>query len=442
MMTPLVALQRPKDISLDEIEAELKNIWLNQDGNRTAAGATRATTFSMVVYEPEEFQQLLAVLGFYKGAIDGIYGADTKAAIEAAQRSLGLSETGRIDPVTLLRLRETVAQRPIEQVMFSNPDFRGQSVSEAIALQNPCRIITLCPTLGPDTGVTAQVSAYCPVQKSGSNLICCEYITLRGTKAALERVADVVSSLMVPDLPRFIWWKATPNVEQLLFQRLVEACHCVIFDSSYFSDPEAELVKLNKLVEAGTYIADLNWHRISPWQELTAAAYDPPERRAYLYEVDRVSIDYEKGNASQAWMYLGWIASRLQWEPIAFADLDGDYDLKKIRFRGTVNQREIEVELGAIPTLDWGEVAGDLVGIRLGSTNPEANCCTILCSETAGCMRMESGGGAQLCRTEQVIALSDQKAEFLLSHQLQRWGHDVLYEESLARVIRALQLWD
>jgi glucose-6-phosphate dehydrogenase assembly protein OpcA len=247
---------------------------------------------------------------------------------------------------------------------------------------------------------------------------------------------------MVTDLPRFIWWKATPNVEQPLFQRLVESCHCVIFDSSYFSDPEAELVKLNSLVEADTYIADLNWHRISPWQELTAAAYDPPERRAHLYEVDLVSIDYEKGNATQAWMYLGWIASRLQWEPVTYAELGGDYDLKKIMFRGAVNQREIEVELGAIPTADWGEVAGDLVGIRLGSTNLEADCCTILCSETAGCMRMESGGGAQECRTEQVIAMSDQKAEFLLSQQLQRWGHDVLYEESLSKVIQALKLRD
>ncbi|HAO13123.1 MAG TPA: oxidoreductase, partial [Planktothrix sp. UBA8407] len=61
MTTPLVALQKPKDISLSQIEAELSSIWLSQNiGNgKTSAIATRAATFSMVVYEPEEFQQLL-----------------------------------------------------------------------------------------------------------------------------------------------------------------------------------------------------------------------------------------------------------------------------------------------------------------------------------------------------------------------------------------------
>ncbi|MEO0488694.1 MAG: OpcA/G6PD domain-containing protein, partial [Cyanobacteria bacterium J06659_2] len=74
------------------------------------------------------------------------------------------------------------------------------------------------------------------------------------------------------------------------------------------------------------------------------------------------------------------------------------------------------------------------------STNIQAECCTVLCSETTGCMRMESGGGAQSSRIEQVTALSDQKAEFMLSRQLQRWGQDVLYEESLDLTTQLLKL--
>lgn len=49
----------------------------------------------------------------------------------------------------------------------------------------------------------------------------------------------------------------------------------MIVDSSYFSDPESELLKMQDLIEQETYIADLNWHRLSPWQELTASAFDP-----------------------------------------------------------------------------------------------------------------------------------------------------------------------
>jgi glucose-6-phosphate dehydrogenase assembly protein OpcA len=55
-------------------------------------------------------------------------------------------------------------------------------------------------------------------------------------------------------------------------------------------------------------------------------------------------------------------------------------------------------------------------------------------------MRMEAGGGAQSCRFQQVSLPSDQKAEVLLSQQLQRWGRDPLYEESLAITAQMLKL--
>ena len=189
----------------------------------------------------------------------------------------------------------------------------------------------------------------------------------------------------------------------------------------------------------GTSVVDLNWHRISAWQELSAEAYDPPERRASLEEIDQIAIDYEKGNAAQALMYLGWIASRLGWEPVSYTEEGGDYELRHVRFTGSQG-REIVAELAAIPTADSGEIVGDLIGLRMTSTNPNADCCTILCSETTGCMRMEAGGSAQACRTELVTAINNQRAELLLSQQLQRWGQDVLYEESLGVVNHILQI--
>ncbi|MDE5082176.1 MAG: glucose-6-phosphate dehydrogenase assembly protein OpcA [Trichodesmium sp. St18_bin1] len=439
MSTTLVALQQPKDISLGEIEAELNKIWLSQNGGKSTSIATRAATFSMVVYEPEEFQQLLAGLGFYKGEIDGINGRAARGAIKEAQKAYGLPITGRVDSETLAKLRSEWAAKSLENRQFPNIDIRGFSVSEVIAAQNPCRVITLCPTFGEDTGVTAQVSAYCPVQKKQSSLICCEYITLRGTKEALERVSNVVTSLMIPDLPKFVWWKATPNPEQELFRCLCKTSNCIILDSSYFSDPESEFLKMVELIENKTYIADLNWHRLSAWQELTAATFDPPERRASLAEIDTITLDYEKGNISQALMFLSWFASRLDWQPITYTETGGDYDIIHIKFVSP-NNKEILAELAAISTADYGEIPGDLVGLRLDSSNPNADCCTILCSETNGCMRLEAGGSAQSCRTEQVSALSDQKAEYLMAQQLQRWGREVLYEDSLAVTTEILKL--
>jgi len=438
--TTTYTLQRPKDISLGEIEAELNKIWLSSGSGGAASVATRATTFSMTIYEPEEFQQLLGALGFYGEEIDGFHGKTTRDAIRKAQMEYGMRVTGRVDTPTLLRLRQEFAALPPEKQVVPNLDARGATVSEAIAARSPSRVITLCPVLGPDEGVTAQVSAYCPVQKSKSrSLACCEYITLRGTKEALERVADLVVSLAVPNLPKFLWWKATPNPEQKLFQSLSASAHCTILDSCYFSDPDSEFLKIQESIEQETYIADLNWHRLFPWQELTAAAFDPPERRAALCEVDRVAIDYEKGNDAQAMMFLGWLASRLGWKPVKYCLTGGEYELQHVTFQGQ-GDREVVAELAAIPTADFGEIPGDLIGLRLGSGNPDADCCTILCSETTGCMRMEAGGVAQNCRTEQVTSLPDQKAEAMMAQQLQRWGREVLYEESLAVMVEILRL--
>ncbi|MGD1703120.1 glucose-6-phosphate dehydrogenase assembly protein OpcA [Dapis sp. BLCC M229] len=443
MTTPIVALQQPKDISLGEIEEELSKIWLSQNQGKATSIATRAATFSMVVYEPEEFQQLLGALGFYDGPIDGIHGPQTRNAVREAQKIYQLPITGRVDPETLAKLRSEFAKQPEDRQKVTNINLRGFSMADAIAAQNPSRVMTLCPTMGEeDTGVTAQVSAYCPIQKqSNSNLVCSEYVTLRGTKSAMQRVDETIKSLMIPDLPKFVWWKATPNTEQQLFRSLCETSNCIIMDSCYFSDPESEFLKMQELIENETYIADLNWHRLSAWQELIAATFDPPKRRTALWEVDIITIDYEKGNAAQALMFLGWFASRLNWEPVSYTELGGDYDIAHIKLTGS-NDKEILAELAAIPTADFGEIPGDLVGLRLGSSNPDVDvdCCTILCSETTGCMRLESGGKAQSCLTEQVTALSDQKAEALMAQQLQRWGRDVLYEESLALTAQMLQL--
>jgi len=443
---PVVSLQSPKDVSLSEIEAELSKIWqsysiASDDGGLPAA--TRAATFTLVVYEPEETQQLLAALGFYTGPIDGIRGPRMAAAVSAAQEAYGLPVDGKATPVVLDRLRTEFAN--LRQAAQAHPgdegntipqyalDARGSGIADAIASQNPCRIIGLCPMPGNDEGVTAQVSAYCPIHKQSrsSTLICCEYITLMGTAEALERVSSLVASLLIPDLPRFLWWKAAPDPENDLFQHLSRMCNHMIVDSSFFTEPEADLLKVQTLLEEGLNVADLNWRRLEAWQELTAEAFDPPERRADLKDVDRVTIDYEKGNPAQALMFLGWLASRLQWHPVNYVDQGGDYEIKHIEFVGP-GQLSIHAELAAIPTADFGDVAGDLVGLRLTSTNLQADCCTVLCSETTGCMRMEAGGGAQSCRIQQVTPLIDQKAETLLSQQLQSFGHDILYRESLS----------
>lgn len=440
--SPLISLQAPKDVSIEEIEAELTKLWQNA-GSDEGMAATRATTFSFLVYEPDETQTLLSSLGFYSGPIDGIAGSRTSAAVKAAQIAYGLDETGKMTPELLEQLRAAWIRKNDGDEDTSpkySADLSSSSVADAIAAANPCRIITLCPTAGSDEGVSAQVSAYCPINKRGSStLICCEYITLQGTAEALDRIGGVITELMVQDLPKFVWWKAVPDMEYSLFHRLLSEANTLIVDSSKFTASETDLSTVSTILQQGNNVADLNWNRLAAWQELTAAAFDPPERRSDLAQVDQVSINYEKGNATQALMYLGWLASRMEWNPLSIERESNDYEIHRIKF-GDRQQRTIEAELTGLPMADVGDVVGDLVSLKLTSTNLEADCCTVLCSETSGCMHMEAGGGAQACRIQQVTALDDQNTEHLLGQQLRRWGKDVLYHESMEKMQQILSV--
>ena len=227
--SPIVSLQTPKDVSIEEIEAELRSLWTSVSGDEEGAAASRATTFSLIVYEPDGTQQLLAALGFYTGPIDGIVGPRNEAAITAAQKAYGMEVTGKASPELLSILQAKFAEAKSEDSVSTqnqtpaiqySADSQG-AVADAIAAAHPCRVIALVPSLGQDDGVKAQVSAYCPVNKKDKdNMICCEYITLSGTVEALERIGGIITELTIGGLPKFVWWKATPVADNPLFKRL------------------------------------------------------------------------------------------------------------------------------------------------------------------------------------------------------------------------------
>jgi Putative peptidoglycan binding domain len=111
---PVVSLRAPKDVSVTEIENELNQIWKDyqpENQKEDAIVATQATTFTLIVYEPEPTQHMLAVLGFYDGPIDGIFGPAQAKAIKAAQEAYKLPITGKLDPTTMSQIQTNYHDR-------------------------------------------------------------------------------------------------------------------------------------------------------------------------------------------------------------------------------------------------------------------------------------------------------------------------------------------
>lgn len=419
-------------VDIEAIESTLTELWQTQ-----AAQATRAHTFSLLIYEPAPVQHLLTVLGFYDGPIDGINGPLTREALAKAQEAYDLQITGKANENTFVKLQEAFLAASKQHItpIAAEQNYRS---ADAIAQAGPCRIVTLCAI--PSAELQAQVSSYCPIRRQQQErMLCCEYVTISGDPLQLETLQNTISNLLVPHLPQHLWWKGTPRAEMQLFQSLVGQVPHVIVDSATFNDSNSDLQLVAKLLHQQVAIVDINWQRIAPWQELTAATFDPPDRRNSVVEIDIVEVNFERGSSAQAWLYLAWLATRLEWQPIAQRFGGGDYRLREITFQAG-HGRPVQVELASMPVVDAGEVVGDLMGVKLASTNPQANCNTILCSETEGCMRMETGGKAQTGLVEQVTSIADQNAENLVTTYFNRASRDWLYEETMAMLGKILAL--
>ena len=107
----------------------------NDEGTRAVASnpvpvsAVQSATEGSTVFESrpiasvQEAQIALARLGFSSGAIDGISGAQTDAALRVFQAQLKLPVTGQLDEATRARL--ILSTSPLREITLSLEEFKG-----------------------------------------------------------------------------------------------------------------------------------------------------------------------------------------------------------------------------------------------------------------------------------------------------------------------------
>ena len=100
----------------------------------------------------EKLQQALKIKGYYKGVVDGKYGDGTRSAVKAYQKAVGISQTGKADYATIMKLfgkvlTTTVANDPkmngitsISQITVPSTSRKGDSGKNVLALQQALKI--------------------------------------------------------------------------------------------------------------------------------------------------------------------------------------------------------------------------------------------------------------------------------------------------------------
>jgi len=382
-------------------------------------------------------------------------------------------------------------------VAYTPDSAHGQRVGEvvgAIIGQVAARAIVLVPVLTQPGTPPVEVALRIQERDTQNQPAHGEEILIQAHDDAVWHLPGAVLPLVLSGLPAFLWWTGEPPWHKELFDALVDGCDRLIVDSSEVTHVERTLVRLAELVsrkKSSCAVTDLNWSRQLPWRELVAQFFDAPNVRAYLSGIDHVSIEYAAGeegsptNPAQAYLFGGWLASRLGWAPRGGISVDGMEADREYTLTNAQN-RLIRVELRprfGVPIRPWIDIvplvqrvqphpagngsarsaglAGEN-GARAASAAPAQ-----LPAIGPGALMsvhlhatLRAGGGktgifavareadlataSSLCQAED-CAMPSQTAhlptlgetQYLLD-QLQMLGHDTIYEEALAAAARLI----
>jgi len=204
-------------------------------------------------------------------------------------------------------------------------------------------------------------------------------VSISGEPAALP---SAVVSLLVADLPAFVWWQG-PVGEQDdgLLRSLADLATRVIVDSD-----QAGIDAVTRVSGYAPGLVDLAWARTTPWREATAALFDArPQRRALAH---LMALDV-RGPRNEARLLAGWLRSRL---------------LRQVGLNSTHSSRLRRVEL----------LCGDAE--------------FIVEREARGTHGVAGGDGVP----EHPVMLPLMSTSEVLARELDRLGADPVFEEALA----------
>lgn len=155
-------------------------------------------------------QQQLEKLGYYNSTVDGSYGKNTKAAVEAFQRDHGLKADGIAGPKTLAALDETVLPGAPETLMIAGSTV--QVNGSALTLdwyqdENGCPWVELA-AFAEKNGWKAENGVY-RTAPAGVRVVC-----VASGESCLLKVEDTEATDCA------LAWKGTVYVNAAFFERL------------------------------------------------------------------------------------------------------------------------------------------------------------------------------------------------------------------------------
>ena len=283
-------------------------------------------------------------------------------------------------------------------------------------------ILLLTDEDSPEDGFDARVSAQCQVQPGGREQICGEIIRIVVHGDAADRSASVVAPLLVPDLPGFLWWRRSMDVDSPLLRRLAAITDRLVVDSARRGVDDLRALAKFMTDARDVTISDLAWARLQEWRRALAGLYDSGLTREVLTRPTSIRLEFGASEhlPNEALYVLSWLASRLNWElPSRLVETEAGY-----RLEGRASHADLTIDLHPAPGRGRGicgmelSCAGDLIVhlVRHDSEEPFL--------ET----RVEWRGRRL---NHQILPLTSQREMDLLAAELEIPWQDRVFEQAL-----------
>jgi glucose-6-phosphate dehydrogenase assembly protein OpcA len=194
---------------------------------------------------------------------------------------------------------------------------------DRITLTHPCRaVLVVLDDAVRDPG--AMLASHYRRPGDGDPARYWEEVRIMAPPGGVHQAMSAASTIVLPGLPVQTWWPGAMPFDSDLYNHVVEISDRLLLNSARFRDPRiglADLVAAIDIAHESVAFADLSWSRISPWRVLTAEMFDAPADQDLLDSIENVSVEYSRSAGAvesvEALLYVGWLASRLGWEPRA-----------------------------------------------------------------------------------------------------------------------------
>lgn len=267
----------------------------------------------------------------------------TPAEIQAALREL-------------LRRRDAeqecyVPARVLNLVLVVDREWRGEIVNrlERVGRYHPSRTIVCAVERGRATLDAWATMTTSGDARPGALAVAQERVEIDCGPAHLEHLDTIVDPLVVTDLSTLVW---SPHGHPEAVEALMRLAQVVLLDSVDEPDIRAALGRAAELSRRA-YVVDLAWLRTTPWRERISATFDPPLWRSELGRLSSVTAHHRPDSAVTGLLLLGWLATRLGWEPGALVGRNGT-----LLGRARARRQEVSLRLEPVMQLDVPGLAG------------------------------------------------------------------------------------